>query len=416
MSPEPRRGARRRRRSGATRASSPEPKRPARLVAVRVSASRAFPPRVFAAIVLAIVLAIAAASIATAQSPGQDADPSAIGWVDGTIRTIVEASTGPSTALVELANGRVIEARLPGQDPMAGYELPAFEAGDRVEVYYSPGPGGERVHVVADWVRRPALGWLVGLFLLVSVVVARFKGLRAFLATAASLAIVIGFVVPRIVDGAHPVPISLLGVSAILILAIYFVHGVSWSTTAALIGTFLAAVVTMLLGIVFTDLAHLTGFGSEDAAMIAATAPNIALRGLMLAGLMIGALGALTDITIVQAAVVRELAHADPDWDIRALYQRGMNVGLDHIGSLVNTLVLAYTGAALPLLVLLGQGEIGFARAVNLELIAAEVVHTLVGSIGLILAVPVTTLIAAVMFRGDRLPLAPGELDHAHAH
>jgi len=362
-------------------------------------------------------VAIALAGTGTAQSPGPaSSEPSAIGWIDGTIRTVVREGTGSGTALVELSNGRVIEARLPGQDPMAGYELPPFEAGDRVEVYYSPGPNGDRVHVVADWVRRPALAWLIGLFLLVSVVVARFKGLRAFLATAASLAIVIGFVVPRIVAGAHPVPISLLGVGAILILAIYFVHGVSWSTTAAMIGTFLAAVVTMLLGIVFTDLAHLTGFGSEDAAMIAATAPNIALRGLMLAGLMIGALGALTDITIVQAAVVRELAHADPDWDVRALYQRGMNVGLDHIGSLVNTLVLAYTGAALPLLVLLGQGEIGFARAVNLELIAAEVVHTLVGSIGLVLAVPVTTLIAAFMFRGDRLPLAPGELDHAHTH
>jgi len=411
MSRQRRREALRRRASGAPRAPIPGPMRPA-----RAFRSRVFFPCAFPAIVLVIVLAIALASTATAQSPGQDADPSAIGWVDGTIRTIVESAAGSGTALVELANGRVIEARLPGQDPMAGYQLPPFEEGDRVEVYFSPGPNGQRVHVVADWVRRPALGWLIGLFLLVSVVVARFKGLRAFLATAASLAIVIGFVVPRIVDGAHPVPISLLGVSAILILAIYFVHGVSWSTTAALIGTFLAAVVTMLLGIVFTDLAHLTGFGSEDAAMIAATAPNIALRGLMLAGLMIGALGALTDITIVQAAVVRELAHADPDWDVRALYQRGMNVGLDHIGSLVNTLVLAYTGAALPLLVLLGQGEIGFARAVNLELIAAEVVHTLVGSIGLILAVPVTTLIAAVMFRGDRLPLAPGELDHAHAH
>lgn len=363
------------------------------------------------------VLAIALAGAATAQTPGVPmGDASAIGWVDGTIRRVDGLTTGTGTALVELSNGRVVEARLPGQDPQAGYELPAFEVGDRVEVYYSPGPSGERVHVVADWVRRPALGWLIGLFLVVSVAVARLKGLRAFLATAASLTIVIGFVVPRIVAGDHPVPISLLGVSAILILAIYFVHGVSWSTTAALIGTFLAAVVTMLLGIVFTDLAHLTGFGSEDAAMIAATAPNIALRGLMLAGLMIGALGALTDITIVQAAVVRELAHADPDRDVRTLYRRGMNVGLDHIGSLVNTLVLAYTGAALPLLVLLGQGEIGFARAVNLELIAAEVVHTLVGSIGLILAVPVTTLIAAFMFRGDRLPIAPGELDHAHAH
>lgn len=369
----------------------------------------------FARAVLALLAAVLFAT-GSAQTSSAFDDPSGFGYVDGRIRGIVQSDDGTGTALVELPGGRVVEAQLPAPDPFGGQALPPFETGQRVEVYFSPGPDGVRDYVVADWVRRPALLGLVALFLIVSVAVARLKGLRAFLATAASLAIVVGFIVPRIVAGADPVTVSLLGVGGILILAIYFVHGVSWSTTAAMIGTFAAALATMGLGVLFTDLAHLTGYGSEDAAMIAATAPDVALRGLMLAGLMIGALGALTDITIVQAAVVRELAHADPSWGVRMLYRRGMNVGLDHIGSLVNTLVLAYTGAALPLLVLLGQGEIGLARVVNLELIAAEVVHTLVGSIGLILAVPATTLIAAAMFRGDRLPIKPGELDHAHGH
>jgi uncharacterized membrane protein len=366
---------------------------------------------------LAIValLTLAALPRATGQEAGPVVDDE-IGYVEGRIRRIATPDDGPGRALVELGGGRVIEADLPAPDPFGGASIPPFEVGDRVEVYVSPAPGGGTSYVVADWVRRPALAWLVGLFLLASVAVARFKGLRAFVATAASLAIVIGFIVPRIVAGADPVAISLLGVGGILVLAIYFVHGVSWSTTAALIGTFLAALATMVLGVVFSDAAHLTGIGTEDTAMIAASAPDVALRGLLLAGLLIGALGALTDITIVQAAVVRELAHADPEFSVRTLYTRGMRVGLDHIGSLVNTLVLAYTGAALPLLVLLSQGEFGFARALNLELIAAEVVHTLVGSIGLILAVPLTTLIAAAMFRGDRLPLRPGELQHAHSH
>jgi len=352
------------------------------------------------------------AQIAAPEAGGDDA----IGYLEGRIERIATHDDGPGTALVQLADGRVIEAQLPSPDPFGGEAIPPFEVGERVEVYFAPGPSNAREYVVADWVRRPALAWLVGLFLVVSVVVARFKGLRAFLATGASLAIVIGFIVPRIVSGADPVAISLVGVGGILVLAIYFVHGVSWSTTAALVGTFLAALVTMALGIAFSDAAHLTGYGSEDAAMIAASSPQVALRGLMLAGLLIGALGALTDITIVQAAVVRELAHVDPSFGIRTLYGRGMRVGLDHIGSLVNTLVLAYTGVALPLLVLLSQGEFGFARALNLELIAAEVVHTLVGSVGLILAVPLTTVIAAAMFRGDRLPLRPGELDHGHPH
>lgn len=343
------------------------------------------------------------------------ADEERVGYAEGRIRLITVDEEG-TTATVQLDDGRVVQAIVPSADAFGAEGLPEFSVGERVELYYAPGPGGQRDYVVADWVRRPALLALVGLFLLVSVVVARYKGLRAFLSTGASLTIVVGFIVPRIAGGAPPVPIALLGVGGILILAIYFVHGVSWSTTAALIGTAAAVVVTMLLGVFFSDAARLTGYGTEDAMMIAAAAPHVALRGLMLAGLLIGALGALTDITIVQAAVVRELAHVEPSSGLRTLYGRAMNVGLDHIGSLVNTLVLAYTGATLPLLVLLGQGEFGFARALNLELIAAEVVHTLVGSIGLILAVPLTTLIAAMMFRGDRLPLRPGELEHAHHH
>lgn len=150
--------------------------------------------------------------------------------------------------------------------------------------------------------------------------------------------------------------------------------------------------------------------------MITSGAGQVDLKGLLLAGLLIGALGALTDITIVQASVIRELAHVNPAFGLGELYRRGMNVGLDHIGSLVNTLVLAYTGAALPLFLLLSINDFSLARALNLELVASEVVHTLVGSVGLVLAVPFTTFVAALMFRGDKLPLAEGELEHAHHH
>lgn len=124
----------------------------------------------------------------------------------------------------------------------------------------------------------------------------------------------------------------------------------------------------------------------------------------------------MTDITIVQASVVRELSHVNPGFSLRELYRRGMNVGLDHIGSLVDTLVLAYTGAALPLLVLLTPNGFGLRRALNFEFIVAKVVTTVVGSIGLVLAVPLTTLIAALLFRGDKLTLKRGELELSHGH
>ena len=347
-------------------------------------------------------------------APAQEM-PDDFGYLEGRIVDIVRHADGSAVALVEMPDGRVLQATLP-EDPFQDISLPAYDEGEQVEVYFSPDPGGGIRYVVSDWVRRPALIALTALFLLVSIVVARMKGLRAFVSTAASLGIVITFIVPQILAGANPVLISLLGVGGILILAIYFVHGLSWSTSAALIGTFVAVLATMGIGIGFSDWAHLTGFGTEEAMLINLAAPQVALRGLLLAGLLIGALGALTDITIVQAAVVRELAHVNPDFGTMELYRRGMNVGHDHIGSLVNTLVLAYTGSSLSLLLLLAVNDVPWDRALNLELIAAEIVHTLVGSIGLVLAVPITTLLAALLFRGDRLPLSAGELDHAHHH
>ncbi len=369
-------------------------------------------PRAAAAIVALTLLLATFGPTAWAQS--NDAD--AVGYVEGRIVEIVPRPTPPDGALVLLGDGRVVGADLPLEDPDATLVLPPYEVGERVELYYAPGPDGRLQYVVSDWVRRPAMAWLVGLFTLTALAVAGLKGLRAVAATVASLAIVIAYVVPSIVAGHDPVWVSLVGVGGILLLAIYFVHGVNWSTTAALVGTYAAVGLTMVLAIGFTDAARLTGLGNEDAVFLLTAAPQVALRGLLLAGILIGALGALTDITIVQASVVRELAHTDPSLGLRQLYARGMNVGRDHVGSLVNTLVLAYTGAGLSLFVLLHVYQVSAARAFNLELVATEVVHTLVGSVGLILAVPITTILAAWWFRGDRLPLKPGELEHGHAH
>lgn len=346
---------------------------------------------------------------------GQPAEAETFGYEEGRITAIDEAG---SRATVRLNDGRVINADLgqplPNQD--VGPELPDFKVGQQVETYWYQGADGRPVWAVTDWVRRPALWWLVGLFLVATVAIAGFKGLRAFAATSVGLVIVISYIVPAILGGANPVMVSLLGTGSILLLSIYFVHGINWSTTAAVIGTFAAIVVTMLLGMLWSDLAFLTGFGSDDAMMISYHAGNVNMRGLLLAGMLIGALGALTDVTIVQASVVRELAHTNPDMPARRLYLHGMNVGNDHIGSLVNTLVLAYAGTALPLLMLLHINGAGLLQTLNMEIVATEVVHTLVGSLGLLLAVPLTTIIAALLFRGDRLKLQEGELDHAHHH
>lgn len=367
-------------------------------------------------LVLLFTLSLLAPVMAAAPTP-QD-----VGYLEGRILELTPTRPGDDigaggTASVRLTDGSLVIATVPAAQMYGVTSIEPFKVGDRVEMYFSPSPvSAGRDFVVVDWVRRPSLLWLTGLFLLVSVAVARLKGLRAFIATAASLTIVITFIVPRILDGWNPMLVSLLGAGGILILAIYFVHGLSWSTSAALIGTFAAVVMTMLLGVAFMQISHLTGLGSEEAMMITLNAGQVNMRGLLLAGLLVGALGALTDTTIVQASVVRELAHVDPTLPWTSLYSSGMRVGNDHIGSLVNTLVLAYVGAALPLMVVLSLGDFTIQRALNIELVAVEVVHTLVGSIGLILSVPITTALAAVMFSGDRLKLRHGELDHAHKH
>jgi len=357
---------------------------------------------------LALLSALTLPLQASAQAPD-------MGYVEGRIVSIDEFT---NEAVVQLSGQRLVRAEL-GYDVTTGpveVGMPTFRVGNRVELYFSTGPDGQVRYAVADWVRRPTLLLLTAIFLIVSVVVARFKGLRAFVATGASLALIIAFLIPAMIAGYNPILVSMLGVGGILILAIYFVHGVNWSTTAALVGTLAASFITLILGVIFTELAFLTGYGTEEGMMISFAAGDVDLKGLLLAGLLIGALGALTDITIVQASVVRELAHVNPSFGVPELFKHGMNVGLDHIGSLVNTLVLAYTGTALPLLVLLHVNEIPWLHSLNLELVAAEVVHTLVGSIGLVLAVPFTTFIAAVMFRGDVLPMKPGELEHGHKH
>ena len=216
------------------------------------------------------------------------------GFVEGRIVALEEAPAGERAggptggrATVELRGGERVQALLPSPLPegsgMTTPELPDYRVGDRVELYFSPGPEGARQYAVSDWVRRPALYWLVGLFLPVAVTVGRLKVARAFLATSACLVITVTFVIPGILSGSSPVPVSLVGVGGMLVPAIYFVHGVSWSTTASFVGTLVAVIITMLIGMYFSDLARSTGLGSDEALLIAAGAAQVNL-GLLLSG------------------------------------------------------------------------------------------------------------------------------------
>ncbi len=339
------------------------------------------------------------------------------GFVYGTV-----IATGDAThqGKVRLDGGRVVDAQVEPspatRQVTPGVLLPHYRAGDRVQVAYQPGANGQPTYQVSDWQRGPVLLWLLALFVVVLAAVARGKGLRALVGTAASLCIVLLFIVPAILSGGSPVLVALVGSGGILALSMYFVHGLNWKTTAALVGTVAAVALALLIGDLFLHLGHVTTFGDEASTYVAIGDPRVALQGLVLAGVVIGALGALVDVTIGQASTVEELAHLGPQLDAPELYLRAMRVGLDHIGSLVNTLVLAYLSSALPLLLLLKLEAATWQATLNTELIAAEMVHTLVGSVTLVLAVPATTLVAALLFRGDRRHDPHGGHGHVHAH
>jgi uncharacterized membrane protein len=207
--------------------------------------------------------------------------------------------------------------------------------------------------------------------------------------------VLILFVVPAILDGQAPIAVALVGASTIMFATLYLSHGVNLKTSTALLGTLGALILTVALGAVFVGGAHLTGLASEEAGLVQLELGAVDLRGLILGGIVIGTLGVLDDVTIAQAAAVAELRRANPDLSRIDLYRRAMRIGRDHVAATVNTLVLAYAGAALPVFLLFAIAGNALSTAINGEVVAEEIIRTLVGSIGLIAAVPMTSALAA---------------------
>jgi uncharacterized membrane protein len=200
----------------------------------------------------------------------------------------------------------------------------------------------------------------------------------------------------------------------VMLVTIPLTHGLGAKALAACLGTTLSLLLTAGLASAFTDLAHLSGISSEETAFLGATGIVPSLSGLLLAGMVIGALGVLDDLTVSQASTVMALRRANPALRLGRLVREAMAVGHDHIAATVNTLVLAYAGASLPVLLIFGVGDTPFADAVNTEAVAEQIVGTLVGSIGLIAAVPLTTVLAALLAR--ELPERALRDQHAHPH
>ncbi len=294
-----------------------------------------------------------------------------------------------------------------------------LSVGDKVRVFASPVPPGADIggvqpdpYAFADYERRLPLLLLFVLFAVLVIATGRLQGLRALIGLVASLAIVIFFLVPAILEGKTPETVALIGAFAVMLVTIPLAHGIGVKTLAACLGTSVALVLTLVLAQTFTDLAHLSGVSSDEAVFLRATAGDISLQGLLLAGMVIAALGVLDDLTVSQASTVLALQRANPTQSFAELFRGAVSVGHDHVAATVNTLVLAYVGASLPVLLVFSFGGTAFTDAINSEAVAEQIVATLVGSIGLIAAVPVTTALAALLATRVRVPAER----HAHVH
>lgn len=299
------------------------------------------------------------------------------------VHSLVSIESGPNAGadtLLEFSGG-------PGQ--------PQLAAGDHVRLSRQVDDAGATTYAFFDFERTWALVGLAAAFAIVVVAVARWRGLRALIGIVVAFAVLVVFLLPALRDGASAVPVALVASSAILYAVIYLAHGVSLRTSAALLGTLTALLVAAVLSWGAIELAQLTGLSEDQNNEVAAYLGHVSITGLLLAGFVIGSLGVLNDVTVTQASTAFELAeHATSR---RAIFTGAMRVGRDHIASTVYTLVLAYAGSALPLLLLFSVANRSLGDVLTSESVAIEIARSAVGGIALALSVPLTTGIAAVL-------------------
>jgi uncharacterized membrane protein len=317
--------------------------------------------------------------------------------------TLVAIDSGPNAGantLLEFSPG-------PGQ--------PQFAAGDHIRLTRQVDSEGTTTYAFYDFERGWPVIALAIAFAVVIVAVARWRGLLALVGIVVAFLVLVVFLLPALRDGAPAIPVALVASAAILYAVIYLAHGVSLRTSAALLGTLSSLLLAAVLSWAAINLTHLTGLSDEQNSQVAAYLGNVSISGLLLAGFIIGSLGVLNDVTVTQASTVFELAHVGGETSRRAIFLSATRVGRDHIASTVYTLVLAYAGSSLPLLLLFSVANRSLSDVLMSEGVAIELVRSAVGGIALALSVPLTTAIAAMLAKPagvSSVPAAPANSRH----
>lgn len=269
--------------------------------------------------------------------------------------------------------------------------------GDKVIVSYSKNEKGEDVYYVTDFVRRGNIYLLAIVFCLLLFFIGRWQGVKSLISLIVSFLIIMKLMIPWILSGVSPLLVSIFGAFLMLIALMYITWGVTRKATLAIVSMVISLLITGLISILFTNLTKLSGGAQEEIMFLSSLNVIINFRGLLLAGIIIGTLGVLDDIVIGQISAVEQLREAGDKLTDKEIYKRAIRIGIDHMSSMTNTLFLAYAGASLPLLLLFSINKppfTSFSQVINNEMIATEIVRTLVGSIGLILALPIATYLA----------------------
>lgn len=339
-------------------------------------------------------------------------DATITGLTEGCEATNVGPVEGPPCLTAEVSvdtgpdAGSTTEVELTGPQVHAG-----LKSGDSIELARIPVEDGFQ-YSFSGVNRLPVIGVMLALFVVVVLAVARLRGFMALVALGIAAYVLLGFMLPAVIVGKPGIAVALAGSTVIMFIVLYVAHGVSIRTSAALAGTLLGLAVTTALGAVAVAAARLSGFAEENEYDLAQLAPAINFQDLLMVGIIIGGLGVLNDVTITQASSVWELRAAAPQWSRLEVFKAGMRIGRDHIASTIYTIVFAYAGAALAVLLLLYFTTRAPLDLLGVEMFAGEAVRTLGSAIGLVLSVPITTGIAALTVGPARLP----EPAHAAAH
>lgn len=359
---------------------------------VRVVVACILAPLILAAVVAMVLLWPSGA----VKSSAPDVNP-ARGTVTA-LKPCAKASERCDFATVKLTDGpssdKGKEFRV--QVPTSSQGTLPVHLRDVVMLSETKGAPADQRYSYIDHDRTRPLALLAGIFAIAVVALSRWRGLAALGALALTAVMLTQFIMPAILEGSNPLLVAVVGGSVIMVVALFLTHGVNAETAVALAGTIAALGLTVGLGWAFVTLGQLSGLAADSASNVKGFFPGLDLAGLLVAGMVIGALGVLDDVTVTQASAVWELSAANPAASRRSLVSAGLRIGRAHVASVVNTLVLAYAGAALPLLMMYAVGNVGVVYGISTEPIAMEIIRGLVGSLGIILAVPLTTVLAAM--------------------